>query len=206
MSSFTPRLLFWRTNKRKMNLPSGTQKSITTNAPQGFSMYFKPDNNNHVGRTKDNLNKHWFTPEYLLCAGHGAAHWKYMISTNSRDISNRKLWWALPLVTHMPSLRPRVWKSLGLNLSVSLQSRDCYRTSSWPPPHQGTAETALYSIPKCSREGERERQHHCSDPRKATTGLHLSKIPPGLLETLLLISNSSIIYNRISHWLYYFVA
>ena len=114
MSSFTPRLLFWRTNKRKMNLPSGTQKSITTNAPQGFSMYFKPDNNNHVGRTKDNLNKHWFTPEYLLCAGHGAAHWKYMISTNSRDISNRKLWWALPLVTHMPSLRPRVWKELGL--------------------------------------------------------------------------------------------
>lgn len=56
-SSFTLRLLFWKTNKREMTLTSGTQKSRKANALWGFSTYFKATCKDKIDRSKNNLNK-----------------------------------------------------------------------------------------------------------------------------------------------------
>lgn len=52
LSSFIPTLLFWKTNKKRNESPSGTQNSIKTNALQDFSIYFNPTNRNRIGRSK----------------------------------------------------------------------------------------------------------------------------------------------------------
>lgn len=154
LSSFIPRLLFWKTNKREMNLTPGTQNSIKTNALQGFSTYFKPTNRDKIGRSKNYLNKDWLTIEYLLRAGHGTERWKYMTSSNAHDISNRKLPWSLSLITHMPSLTPRKWKSLGSTALSASRAGTLQRHRANPLPMKGRLKltSTLYQSAQEKRE------------------------------------------------------
>lgn len=102
-----------------MNLTSGNQNSIKTKALRGFSMYFKPTNRDKIGRWKNNLNKGWLNIAYLLCAGHWAKHWKYMVSSNSHNISNRKLLWSLPWITHMPTVSHPISERASVQTALS---------------------------------------------------------------------------------------